>query len=54
LAVVKLPALTLLLALSSAIRVHEIKIGDLVIVHPMVEPANEGQAAAEGKLEIRE
>jgi hypothetical protein len=36
---VKLLALAFLFALSSAIHAHEVKVGNLVIVHPMVEPS---------------
>jgi copper(I)-binding protein len=50
---VKLVALTLLLALSSPIHAHEIKVGDLVIVHPMVEKAAKGQVSARGSVKIR-
>jgi copper(I)-binding protein len=32
---------------------HEIKVGDLVIVHPTVDEAEKGQAAARGSMEIR-
>jgi copper(I)-binding protein len=32
---------------------HEIKIGDLVIVHPMVDEAALGDASAKGSLKIR-
>ena len=32
---------------------HELKFGDLVIVHPMVDEAEDGQAVARGTLEIR-
>jgi copper(I)-binding protein len=46
--------LTLLLVLLPvATQAHEIKIGDLVIVHPMVDEAKKGQAEARGSLEIR-
>jgi periplasmic copper chaperone A len=46
--------LTLLLVLLPvATQAHEIKIGDLVIVHPMVDEAKKGQAEARGSIEIR-
>jgi copper(I)-binding protein len=45
--------LTLLLAFSFPANAHEIKLGDLVIVHPMVDEAQKGQDKARGSLEIR-
>jgi periplasmic copper chaperone A len=32
---------------------HEIKAGNLVIVHPMVDEADDGQAVSRGSMEIR-
>jgi copper(I)-binding protein len=32
---------------------HEIKAGNLVIVHPMVDEAEDGQAVSRGSMEIR-
>jgi copper(I)-binding protein len=49
----KLLALTLLFTLSSTIQAHEIKVGDLVIVHPMVDTAEKGQVTARGSVKIR-
>jgi periplasmic copper chaperone A len=39
--------------LSTAGAAHEIKVGELVIVHPMVDEAEKGQASAQGSLDIR-
>lgn len=50
----KLLAFALLLILLPAmLQAHEIKVGDLVIVHPTVDEADKGQAAAKGSMEIR-
>jgi hypothetical protein len=47
-------ALALLLVLVPyTLQAHEIKIGELVIVHPTVDEADKGQAAAKGSMEIR-
>jgi copper(I)-binding protein len=32
---------------------HEIKVGDLVIVHPMVDETKKGQVSADGSVQIR-
>jgi hypothetical protein len=45
--------LTLVLAFSFPAQAHEIKVGDLVIVHPTVDEADKGQAIAQGSMEIR-
>jgi periplasmic copper chaperone A len=45
--------LTLLLAFAYPANAHEIKVGDLVIVHPTVDEAEKGQATAQGSMEIR-
>lgn len=45
-------AIILVLAAAAA-QAHEIKIGNLVIVHPMVDEAKKGQASALGSVEIR-
>jgi periplasmic copper chaperone A len=39
--------------LSAAAHAHEIKVGNLVIVHPTVDEAQKGQATAQGSMEIR-
>jgi hypothetical protein len=39
--------------LPSAVHAHEIKAGLLVIVHPTVDEAENGQALARGSTEIR-
>ena len=46
-------AIALLLISGSTSIAHEIKSGDLVIIHPMVDEANKGQAIADGSVEIR-
>jgi periplasmic copper chaperone A len=38
---------------SASALAHEVKIGSLVIVHPMVDEAEKGQAVAHGSMEIR-
>jgi copper(I)-binding protein len=43
----------LFVSLSPAAYAHEIKFGDLVIVHPMVDEAKKGQPIARGSFEIR-
>jgi copper(I)-binding protein len=43
----------LLTLLSAPTQAHEIKVGNLVIVHPMVNEAEKGQAEAQGSMEIR-
>jgi len=48
-----LAAALLLVLIDSPVQAHEIKIGNLVIVHPMVDEANDGQALVEGSMEIR-
>src|SRR5688572_21332190 len=45
--------LTALFAFACPAQAHEIKVGDLVIVHPTVNEAEKGQATAQGSLEIR-
>jgi copper(I)-binding protein len=45
--------LLLVLFLPLVATAHEIKVGDLVIVHPTVDEAEKGQAAARGSMEIR-
>jgi len=45
--------LTLLLAFSFPANAHEIKVGDLIIVHPMVDEAEKGQVSAKGSVRIR-
>jgi copper(I)-binding protein len=45
--------LALLLAFSFPANAHEIKVGDLIIVHPMVAEAEKGQASAKGTVKIR-
>lgn len=37
----------------STIHAHEIKVGDLVIVHPMADAAEKGQASVKGSVQIR-
>jgi copper(I)-binding protein len=44
---------TILVLVAAAVQAHEIKIGNLVIVHPMVDEADKGQAGALGSVEIR-
>jgi copper(I)-binding protein len=43
----------LLTLLPAATHAHEIKVGSLVIVHPMVNEAEKGQALSSGSMEIR-
>ena len=45
--------LALLLAFACPANAHEIKVGDLVIVHPMVDKAEKGQVSAKGSVKIR-
>lgn len=42
-----------LLALSCPAHAHEIKVGDLIIVHPMVDEAEKGQVSTKGSVKIR-
>ena len=48
-------AITILLLLCQSLAgiAHEIKAGDLVIVHPMVDVSESGQASAKGSVKIR-
>src|SRR5688500_20390585 len=48
-----LTSIVLMVTLSTAALAHEVKVGHLVIVHPMVGEAEKGQAFAEGSVEIR-
>jgi copper(I)-binding protein len=48
----KLLIIAFWLLCSTVAAAHEIRTGELVIVHPMVEPAGLGQPRAEGKLRI--
>jgi copper(I)-binding protein len=45
--------LVFLVLLSIPALAHEIKVGDLIIVHPTVDEADKGQAIAQGSMEIR-
>lgn len=49
----RLAFVLLLTLLPAATQTHEIKVGNLVIVHPMVNEAEKGQAEARGSMEIR-
>jgi periplasmic copper chaperone A len=50
----KVVLLALMVALApSPASTHEITSGDLVIVHPMVDEAEKGQAESRGSMEIR-
>ena len=42
-----------LILLPNSVHSHEIKSGSLIIVHPHVDEAEKGQAAARGSMEIR-
>ena len=42
-----------LILLPNLVHSHEIKSGSLVIIHPHVDEADKGQAAAPGSMEIR-
>jgi copper(I)-binding protein len=46
-------SIVLMVTLSTTSLAHEVKVGQLVIVHPMVGEAEKGQALAEGSVEIR-
>jgi copper(I)-binding protein len=47
-------ALALLLVFSGVVaHAHEIKLGDLTIVHPMADTAKRGQGSAKGSVKIR-
>ena len=46
-------ALLACLTVAAPAAAHEIKAGNLVIVHPMVDEAEDGQALSRGSMEIR-
>jgi copper(I)-binding protein len=45
--------LALIVFQSHFVMAHEIKVGDLVIVHPTVDEAEKGQSTARGSIEVR-
>ena len=46
-------AIAAAILISRPVQAHEIRAGNLVIVHPMVDEAAEGQAISRGSMEIR-